>query len=98
MIGRLRGTLVTKRAESACVEVGGVGYEVALTPRSLGALPGIGEEVVIHTHTHVREDEMSLFGFDTEPFDMTLPPAVYPVPETSLVMLEKNSCASWSGV
>ena len=66
MIGRLRGTLVTKKSDSACLEVGGVGYEVALTPRSLGALPGIGEEVVIHTHTHVREDEMSLFGFDTE--------------------------------
>jgi Holliday junction DNA helicase RuvA len=50
----------------ACVEVGGVGYEVTMTPRSLAGLPGVGEEVVVHTHTHVREDEMSLYGFEAE--------------------------------
>lgn len=66
MIGRLRGILVTKRGESSCVEVGGVGYDISMTPRSLAALPGIGEEVVIHTHTHVREDEIRLFGFESE--------------------------------
>ncbi|HEY6627390.1 MAG TPA: Holliday junction branch migration protein RuvA [Acidimicrobiia bacterium] len=67
MIGRLRGTLVSKRGEVVCLEVGGVGYDVTMTPRSLATLPGIGEEVVIHTHTHVREDELSLFGFVSEP-------------------------------
>jgi Holliday junction DNA helicase RuvA len=66
MIGRLRGILVTKRGEAACVEVGGVGYDIAMTPRSLASLPGVGDEVVIHTHTHVREDELSLFGFESE--------------------------------
>ena len=66
MIGRLRGTLVSRRGEVACVEVGGVGYEVTMTPRSLAGLPGVGEEVVVHTHTHVREDEMSLYGFEAE--------------------------------
>lgn len=66
MIGRVRGVLVTKRSGSVCVEVGGVGYELTVTPRSLASLPGIGEEVVIHTHTYVREDDISLFGFDTE--------------------------------
>jgi Holliday junction DNA helicase RuvA len=50
-----------------CIEVGGVGYEVTMTPRGLVALPGVGEEVVLHTHTHVREDEMSLYGFGSEP-------------------------------
>jgi len=44
-----------------------VGYEVTMTPRSVAALPGVGEEVVVHIHTHVREDEMSLFGFGSEP-------------------------------
>jgi Holliday junction DNA helicase RuvA len=38
-----------------------------MTPRGLAALPGVGEEVVVHTHTHVREDEMSLYGFGSEP-------------------------------
>jgi len=66
MIGRLRGLLVSRRGEVVCIEVGGVGYEVTMTPRGLGALPGVGEEVVVHTHTHVREDEMSLFGFGSE--------------------------------
>jgi Holliday junction DNA helicase RuvA len=50
----------------ACLEVGGVGYEVTMTPRSLAGLPSVGEEVVVHTHTHVREDEMSLYGFEAE--------------------------------
>jgi len=67
MIGRLRGVLVSRRGDVACIEVGGVGYEVTMTPRAHGALPGIGEEVVVHTHTHVREDEMSLYGFGSEP-------------------------------
>ncbi len=48
------------------VDVGGVGYEVATTPRGLGELPGLGEEVVVHTHLHVREDILDLYGFPTE--------------------------------
>jgi Holliday junction DNA helicase RuvA len=67
MIGRLRGILVSRRGDVACIEVAGVGYEVTMTPRGHGALPGVGEEVVVHTHTHVREDEMSLYGFGSEP-------------------------------
>lgn len=66
MIGRLRGTLVSKGAATVCVEVAGVGYEVAMTPRAVAGLPGVGEEVVVHTHLHVREEEMSLFGFAGE--------------------------------
>lgn len=67
MIGRLRGVLVSRRGEVACIEVAGIGYEVTMTPRGISALPGVGEEVVVHTHTHVREDEMSLYGFGVEP-------------------------------
>jgi Holliday junction DNA helicase RuvA len=67
MIGRLRGLLVSRRGDVVCIEVGGVGYEVTMTPRGVGALPGVGEEVVLHTHTHIREDEMSLYGFGSEP-------------------------------
>lgn len=66
MIGRIRGVLVSSGGETVCVDVGGVGYEVHMTPRGIAALPGIGEEVVIHTHTHVREEEMSLYGFDSD--------------------------------
>lgn len=63
MIGRIRGLLVSARETTVCVDVGGVGYEIEMVPRDLIALPGVGEEIVIHTHTHVREDDISLYGF-----------------------------------
>ena len=66
MIGRIRGVLVSTRDQTICVDVGGVGYEIRLTPRDLATLPGVGEEIVIHTHTHVREDDLSLYGFTTD--------------------------------
>ena len=65
MIGRLRGLLAAKHANRVVIDVGGIGYEVAVTPRALVALPGVGEEVVLHTHLHVREDQLALFGFTT---------------------------------
>lgn len=66
MIGRLCGRLVGRNAEGVTVDVGGVGYEIAMPTRDLAALPPVGEEVVIHTHLHVREDQMALFGFAEE--------------------------------
>lgn len=66
MIGRIRGILVSAREMTVCVDVGGVGYEVDMTPRDLIGLPGVGEEIVVHTHTHVREDDISLYGFAAE--------------------------------
>lgn len=63
MIGRLRGTVVAKHADGVVLDVGGVGYEIAVSPRTLIDLPGVGEEGVLHTHLHVREDQLALFGF-----------------------------------
>jgi len=63
MIGRLRGQLVDRVTDAILVEVGGVGYEVFVAPRALAELPGIGEDVVVHTHHHVREDVAALYGF-----------------------------------
>jgi Holliday junction DNA helicase RuvA len=48
------------------VDVGGVGYEIVVGPRTLAALPGVGDEVVIHVHLHGREDGITLYGFDSE--------------------------------
>ncbi len=47
------------------LDVQGIGYVVSVTPRTIADLPGHGEEVVLHTHLHVREDQLALFGFDT---------------------------------
>lgn len=66
MIGRLRGMLVSNRGGLVCIDVNGIGYELAMTPRDVATLPGIAEEIVVHTHTHVREDEISLYGFVSE--------------------------------
>lgn len=63
MIGRLRGALVAIRDGGVVVDVGGVGYDVAMTPEAVAGLPALGEEVVVHTHLQVREDDMSLYGF-----------------------------------
>ena len=65
MIGRVRGMLVEKSSTTVVIDVGGVGYSISVTPRSLAELPGIGEEAVLHTHLHVREDQLALFGFGT---------------------------------
>jgi len=66
MIGRLRGTLARKDVDHAVLDVAGVGYEIAMSPRSLGELPPVGEEAVVHTHLHVREDLLALYGFAAE--------------------------------
>jgi Holliday junction DNA helicase RuvA len=66
MIGRLRGTLAGLRATGVVLDVGGVGYEVVVTPRTVADLPSLGEEVVLHTHLVVREDAMLLHGFGSE--------------------------------
>ncbi|NQV08081.1 Holliday junction branch migration protein RuvA [bacterium] len=66
MIGRLRGMVAAKTIGSVVLDVGGVGYEIALNAVGVGDLPAVGEEAVVHTHLHVREDLMALYGFPTE--------------------------------
>jgi Holliday junction DNA helicase RuvA len=66
VIGRLRGLLAVKHAERVVLDVNGVGYEIAVTPRGLVELPGVGEEAVLHTHLYVREDQLALYGFPSE--------------------------------
>ena len=65
MIARLRGSLVAMRPTGVLIEVAGVGYEIAMTPETMASLPSVGEEIVVHTHLQVREDDMSLYGFST---------------------------------
>lgn len=64
MIGRLRGSIIDQTSDGSCVvDVGGVGYEVFIPLGSLGRL-GDGP-VELHIHTHVREDALVLYGFET---------------------------------
>jgi holliday junction DNA helicase RuvA len=63
MIAHLRGTLLSKHPNQAVVETGGVGYDVTITVPTFSDLPGPGSEVALHIHTHVREDQIALYGF-----------------------------------
>lgn len=65
MIAHLRGALLEKTPNSAIIEVGGVGYEVAISVSTFTHLPDPGAEVRLRIHTHVREDTFALFGFVT---------------------------------
>jgi Holliday junction DNA helicase RuvA len=60
MISRLRGTVVARTPAGLVLDVGGVGYLVAATPRVVAR---VGEEATVETHLHVREDALQLYGF-----------------------------------
>ncbi len=64
MITFLTGRLAEKGLNHAVLDVHGVGFRMAMSTSSLSALPAEGDEVTVHTHLHVREDELSLFGFE----------------------------------
>jgi len=63
MIARLTGTLAEATSDSAVIDVGGVGYHVQLSARTLDALGPVGGEVLVLTELQVREDAWTLFGF-----------------------------------
>jgi Holliday junction DNA helicase RuvA len=69
MIGRLTGTVVSEDADGNVVlDVHGVGYELVVPLGALGraAAASDGVNLVLHVHTHVREDAFELFGFASE--------------------------------
>jgi Holliday junction DNA helicase RuvA len=65
MIAKLKGMLDGFGADFAVIDVGGVGYLVSASSRTLSALGAIGEEVVLHTEMLVAEDFIRLVGFST---------------------------------
>ena len=65
MIARLTGTLAEIIADSAVLDVAGVGYQVLASARTLDAIGPIGGTVMLLTEMQVREDSMTLFAFGT---------------------------------
>jgi holliday junction DNA helicase RuvA len=63
MIAYLRGKLIVRHPNQAILETGGVGYDVAISVPTFSELPSLGNEVSLHIHTHVREDQIALYGF-----------------------------------
>jgi Holliday junction DNA helicase RuvA len=66
MIARLSGKLAETTSDSAVIDVGGVGYLVQASTRTLDALGPIGGDVLILTELQVREDAWTLFGFGSQ--------------------------------
>lgn len=65
MLGFVKGILREKDYDNITVECGGVGFNIMVTNSCMANLPGLDEEVKIYTYLHVREDEMSLYGFES---------------------------------
>jgi holliday junction DNA helicase RuvA len=65
MIAKLRGLLDSFAADHAVVDVGGVGYLVYASTRTLSGLGAVGGEVVLHTVMQVAQDDIRLIGFAT---------------------------------
>jgi Holliday junction DNA helicase RuvA len=66
MIGKLKGVIDSYGEDFIVLDVNGVGYLVHCSARTLQELPGMGQPAALAIETHVREDQIRLFGFLTE--------------------------------
>jgi holliday junction DNA helicase RuvA len=63
MIAHLHGKLIARHPNQVIVDAMGVGYDVTISVPTFSELPPAGGEVSLHIHTHVREDQIALYGF-----------------------------------
>jgi Holliday junction DNA helicase RuvA len=66
MIGKLSGVIDSYGEDWVILDVGGVGYQVHCSARTLQALPAVGEAATLSIETYVREDQIRLFGFASD--------------------------------
>ena len=66
MIGKLKGIIDSYGEDYVILDVQGVGYQVHCSARTLQLLPSPGEAVTLAIETHVREDQIRLFGFTSD--------------------------------
>lgn len=76
MIAHLHGVVLRASLDFVVIDVGGVGYLVTVAAQTRQSLPPPGGEIDLHIHTHVREDQLSLYGFasveELELFEMLI--------------------------
>ena len=65
MIGSLRGKLMEKRPSQILLDVGGVGYQLQVPLSTFAVLGALHSETMLLVYTHVREDQLALYGFAT---------------------------------
>jgi Holliday junction DNA helicase RuvA len=66
MIGKLKGVIDSYGEDFVILDVNGVGYQVHCSARTMQALPAPGEAATLSIETHVREDQIKLFGFTSD--------------------------------
>ena len=66
MLAYIKGNLEAKMTEYVVIDVGGLGYKIYMSESSIEKLGNIGDLVKIHTYYRVREDDISIFGFNTQ--------------------------------
>ncbi len=66
MIAYIKGRLEAKSSNYVVIDINGVGYKIFMSGTAISELPEIGEEVKVHTYYYVREDNISLYGFNTQ--------------------------------
>jgi Holliday junction DNA helicase RuvA len=65
MIALINGLLIYKSISHVIVEANGIGYQIFIPLTTFYELPDTNQKVTLHIHTHVRQDDISLFGFGT---------------------------------
>lgn len=65
MFAYIKGSLEQKSNNYVVIDVGGIGYKIFMATKAIEALGEIGKVVKVHTHYYVREDNISLYGFNT---------------------------------
>lgn len=65
MFAYIKGSLEQKSNNYVVIDVGGIGYKIFMATKAIEALGEIGQVVKVHTHYYVREDNISLYGFNT---------------------------------
>ena len=66
MFAYIKGSLEVKSINYVVVENNGIGYKVFMSANSIGTIGSAGDSVKVYTHYHVREDDISLYGFNSE--------------------------------
>ena len=66
MYSYIKGSLEIKSKGYIVVECSGIGYKIFMSDKSLNEIGNVGEKVKVYTHYHVREDEISLYGFKSD--------------------------------
>jgi Holliday junction DNA helicase RuvA len=65
MLAYIKGSLEMRTKDSVVIDVGGLGYKVYMSETAMDRLGNIGDTVKVYTYYRVREDDISIFGFNT---------------------------------